>query len=64
MLTQATPDQERKIEERLFPKDASAGYPPARSEVSVVRRALEAGPGISTGNPLIQDERRVNIKYV
>jgi len=31
--------------------------------MSVVRRALEAGPGISTGNPLIQDER-VNIKYV
>ena len=60
---QATPDLERKIGESLFPKNASAGYPQARSEVSVVRKALEAGAGISTGNPLLQDER-VKIKYV
>jgi len=59
---QATPDLERKIGESLFPKNASSGFPLARSEVSVVRRALEAGAGISTGNPLLQDER-VKIKY-
>jgi hypothetical protein len=58
----ATPENQRRIVESLFPKGRAAGSPTVLSETNGLRRALGATAGIDIGNPLILDER-VSIKY-
>ena len=58
-----TPEFERRLFMDMFPKGLGAtGRHGTQSEATVIRRVLEAGPGIGVGNPLLRDER-VAIKY-